>query len=78
MNVFEYSPSEQDYRIWLVVNPATWLMPIMLSLLVLGIAVHAAVYSVAPQSMLFVNETAPVSGVPVTAVTPAAEAPAAE
>jgi light-harvesting protein B-800-850 alpha chain len=76
-DVFNYKPNEQDYRIWLVVNPSTWLMPIMLSLLVLGIAVHAAVFSVAPAGMLFVNDSAPVAAAPVEAA-PAEAAPAAQ
>jgi light-harvesting protein B-800-850 alpha chain len=77
-DVFNYKPNEQDYRIWLVVNPSTWLMPIMLSLLVLGIAVHAAVFSVAPEGMLFVNDEAPVAAAPAAPAAPAEAAPAAE
>jgi light-harvesting protein B-800-850 alpha chain len=79
-DVLNYKPAEQDYRIWLVVNPSTWLMPMMLSLLVLGIAVHAAVFSIAPAGMLFVNDEAPVAAAPAAAApAPAAEAaPAAE
>lgn len=37
---------EDDWKIWLVVNPATWLMPIFYALLVLGIAVHWVVFAV--------------------------------
>ncbi len=54
-DITKYNPSEQDYRIWMVVNPSTWLMPILFSLLILGIAVHAAVFAIVPQGMLFVN-----------------------
>jgi light-harvesting complex 1 alpha chain len=46
---------QDDWKVWLVVNPSTWLMPMMFSLLVLGIAVHAAVFAIAPAGMLFVN-----------------------
>jgi light-harvesting complex 1 alpha chain len=41
--VREYSPSEQDYRIWPVVNPKVWLIPILFAVLVVGLAVHAYV-----------------------------------
>ncbi|NEV65205.1 light-harvesting antenna LH1, alpha subunit [Thiorhodococcus minor] len=37
---------EDDWKIWLVVNPATWLMPIFYALLLLAIAVHAVVFAV--------------------------------
>lgn len=80
-SVFNYKPAENDWKVWMVVNPSTWLMPILLSQLVLGIAVHAAVFSVAPEGMLFVNDEAPVAAAAAPAVeaAPAAEpAPAAE
>ncbi|NEX21915.1 light-harvesting protein [Thiorhodococcus mannitoliphagus] len=35
-----------DWKIWLVLNPATWLMPLFYALLVLAIAVHFVVFSV--------------------------------
>ena len=37
---FDYKPFEQDYRIWMVVNPSTWLMPILFAVLLIALAVH--------------------------------------
>lgn len=44
-SVSSYNPGEQDYRIWLVVNPAKWLFPIWVGALVVALAVHALVFS---------------------------------
>ncbi|MCG5514417.1 light-harvesting antenna LH1, alpha subunit [Ectothiorhodospira shaposhnikovii] len=46
----EYRPSSpsnprDDWKLWLVVNPGTWLMPILMAVLVVALAVHAVVYS---------------------------------
>ncbi len=40
------SNPQDDWKVWLVVNPATWLMPILFALLILGLAVHGYVFSV--------------------------------
>jgi hypothetical protein len=37
-----YSPAD-DYKFWLVVNPAKWLVPIFLALLAEAVAVHVMV-----------------------------------
>ena len=31
---------DNDYKFWLVVNPATWLVPIFLALLAVAVVVH--------------------------------------
>ncbi len=54
-DVTKYNPSEQDYRIWLVVNPAKWLMPILITVLLTALAVHAAVLSVVPTALPFID-----------------------
>lgn len=69
-NVFDYKPSEQDYRIWLVVNPSTWLMPIFMALVVLALAVHLVAFSIPGRA--WTNQKAPVVEVaPVAVVEPA-------
>jgi hypothetical protein len=44
-DIFNYKPSEQDYRIWLVLNPAVWLVPILAAVLVIALAVHSTVFA---------------------------------
>jgi light-harvesting complex 1 alpha chain len=36
---------EDDWKVWLVVNPATWLMPILFTVLVVVLVVHSYVIS---------------------------------
>jgi light-harvesting protein B-800-850 alpha chain len=38
-----YNPQENDYKIWLVVSPATWLVPIWIAVLALAVVIHLAV-----------------------------------
>jgi light-harvesting protein B-800-850 alpha chain len=76
-DVFNYKPKEQDYRIWLVLNPATWLVPILMSVFLLGILIHAFLYSVSPYNEYWspsFEAPAAVEAAPA----PAAPAPAAE
>ena len=39
-----HNPAD-DYKFWLVVNPAQWLVPIFLALLAVAVVVHVAVLS---------------------------------
>lgn len=34
---------EDDWKIWLVLNPATWLVPILAAVLVIALSVHAVI-----------------------------------
>jgi light-harvesting complex 1 alpha chain len=34
---------EDDWKVWLVVNPAVWLMPILFAVLVVALVVHSYV-----------------------------------
>jgi light-harvesting complex 1 alpha chain len=36
---------EDDWKVWLVVNPAKWLMPILFTVLVVALVVHSYVIS---------------------------------
>jgi light-harvesting protein B-800-850 alpha chain len=73
-DVFNYKPKEQDYRIWLVLNPAVWLVPILAAVLVIALSVHTMVFSL--DEYAWSADEAPA---PVAAPAPAAPAaPAAE
>jgi light-harvesting complex 1 alpha chain len=39
---------QDDWKIWLVVNPANWLIPILMSVFLLGILIHAFLFTVSP------------------------------
>jgi hypothetical protein len=71
-DVFNYKPKEQDYRIWLVVNPAEWLIPILMSIFVLAILIHALLFTVSPYNAYWGGEEAAAA----PAVEEAAPAPA--
>lgn len=47
--MFDYKPQEQDYRIWLVVNPSVWLIPILAAVLVVALSVHVYAFSLPDQ-----------------------------
>jgi light-harvesting complex 1 alpha chain len=36
---------EDDWKVWLILNPATWLMPILFAVLVIALGVHWMVFS---------------------------------
>jgi hypothetical protein len=68
-DVFNYKPKEQDYRIWLVLNPAQWLIPILMSVFVLALLLHALLFSVSPYNAYWGGDFA-------EAAAPAVEEPA--
>jgi light-harvesting protein B-800-850 alpha chain len=60
---FEYAnkASEEDYRIWLVVNPSTWLVPIFIALTILAIAIHQVAFSIPGRAWTNQKAEAPVA-----------------
>lgn len=38
---YAQAAKDQDYRFWLVVNPSTWLVPILLAVLGIALLVHS-------------------------------------
>jgi light-harvesting complex 1 alpha chain len=67
---------EDDWKVWLVVNPATWLIPILMSVFLLGILIHAFLFSVSPYGEYWGGSEAAAPAAEVAAPAPAA--PAAE
>jgi light-harvesting protein B-800-850 alpha chain len=49
MEIMGYKPLEQDYRFWMVVNPATWLMPILIVVGAIAVIVHLYAFSLPGQ-----------------------------
>ncbi len=62
-----YKPLEQDHKFWMVVNPATWLMPILIVVAAVAVMVHLYAFSLAGQG--FHAKAAPAA----VAAAPAAE-----
>ncbi len=58
MSVMDYSPGPNDYKIWLVINPAKWLVPIWITVLATAIIVHAFVISSPKYNFLAPAKTA--------------------
>jgi hypothetical protein len=75
-DVFNYKPKEQDYRIWLVLNPATWLVPILAATLVIALGVHTMVFSLPQYSWGAAEEAA--APAPAAVEAPAPEAAPAQ
>jgi len=75
--VLNYKPSEQDYRIWLVLNPAVWLIPIGGLVLLVALAAHAMVFSMPEYSWTKTDDLA-IAQSSVTNSAEARSAPVAE
>ena len=74
MSFMDYKPAEQDYRFWLVVNPARWLLPILFSVLVIAVLVHVAAFSLPGQAWPRGNAAKVAApAVPAAVVAPAAK-----
>jgi light-harvesting complex 1 alpha chain len=65
---------QDDWKIWLVVNPANWLIPILMSVFLLGILIHALLFSVSPYGGYWGGEEA--AAAPAVEAAPAAPAAA--
>ncbi len=68
MEFMGYKPLEQDYKFWLVVNPATWLIPTLVAVALTAILVHVVAFSLDGQG--WHAKAAPVA---VEAAAPAAK-----
>ncbi|QIK38717.1 light-harvesting protein [Caldichromatium japonicum] len=44
-----YKPLENDWKFWLVVNPATWLIPTLIAVAVTAILIHVVAFSLEGQ-----------------------------
>uniref|UniRef100_UPI003594756E light-harvesting antenna LH1, alpha subunit n=1 Tax=Thiocapsa sp. TaxID=2024551 RepID=UPI003594756E len=77
-NVMNYSPSQRDYRIWLVINPAVWLMPMLFALLVIALGVHLYAFSLPGNAWESGKAVEPAAVAPVAAPAPVEAAPAVE
>jgi len=64
---FEYNAAEQDYLIWQVINPSTFLMPIFIALTVLALLVHTVAFAI-PGRAWTNHKAAPVAVVAPVAV----------
>lgn len=71
---FAYDAAGKDYLIWQVVNPSTWLMPILISLVVLALAVHSVAFAIPGRA--WTNQK--LVKAPVAVAAPAAAKPAAK
>ena len=49
MEFMGYKPLENDYKFWLVVNPATWLIPTLIAVVVTAILIHVVAFSLEGQ-----------------------------
>jgi light-harvesting complex 1 alpha chain len=67
---------EDDWKVWLVLNPATWLMPILFAVLIIALAVHAMVFSLPQYSWGAAEEAA--APAPAAVEAPAPEAAPAQ
>lgn len=74
-----YKPLEQDHKFWMVVNPATWLMPILIAVAAVAITVHLYAFSLPGQGFSAAPEAAPAEeAAAAEEAAPAAEAAPAE
>ncbi|MBK1644766.1 light-harvesting protein [Thiocapsa imhoffii] len=44
VNITKPKNPEDDWKVWLVLNPAKWLMPILFAVLIIALVLHAVVF----------------------------------
>ncbi|TCT18839.1 light-harvesting antenna LH1, alpha subunit [Thiobaca trueperi] len=49
MEIMGYKPLEQDYRFWMVVNPSTWMVPILIAIAAIAVIIHLYAFSLPGQ-----------------------------
>jgi light-harvesting protein B-800-850 alpha chain len=69
--VLDYKPSQSDYRIWMIVDPKIWLIPILVAVLLVALAVHSFVLGSDKYNFMAADEVAEVAPAPAAEAAPA-------
>ena len=44
-----YDPIEKDYKFWLLINPSTWMLPILIAIAAIAVIIHLYAFSLPGQ-----------------------------